>query len=80
MPINRQNKQTQPVRLTRGAEASRRSKLPTCGKVMIADFRADEGLRIRENGLCPCLHDIQGGWITNIPIVILIDEDTERNE
>lgn len=41
--------------------------------IYIGDIRADEGLRIREDGISPCLHVVQGGYLTNVPVIIEVN-------
>ena len=43
--------------------------------VYIGDIRADEGLRIRADNICPCLHGVRGGYLTNVPVIIEVNED-----
>lgn len=39
----------------------------------IGDIRADEGLRIRADNICPCLHGVRGGYLTNVPVIIEVN-------
>lgn len=47
----------------------------------VADFRYDEGIRIRDDNICPCLSTPTGGGISQMLLVIeVIDEDQKPNE
>lgn len=43
----------------------------------IGDFRYDEGFRIREENICPCLSSHTGGGISNMPMGLIIEELNE---
>lgn len=40
----------------------------------IGDCRYDEGFRIREDNVSPCISTLTGGAITNIPILVEVDD------
>lgn len=46
--------------------------------IYIGDIRADEGLRIRDDGMCPCLHRVGGGLLTNVPVIVVHEGRTIR--
>ena len=51
------------------------------GGYYVADFRYDEGIRIRDDKICPCLSTPTGGGISQMLLVIeVIDENQEPNE
>lgn len=43
----------------------------------IGDFRYDEGFRIREEDVCPCLSSHSGGGISNMPMILIIEDTNE---
>lgn len=47
--------------------------------IYICDIRYDEGIRIREDFISPCLHALQGGLLSNIPMILQIDVVKERD-
>ena len=51
------------------------------GGCYVADFRYDEGIRIREDGISPCLSTPTGGGVSQMLLVIeVIDENQESND
>jgi len=43
----------------------------------IGDFRYDEGFRIREDNVCPCLSSHAGGGVSNMPMILIIEDSDE---
>lgn len=46
--------------------------------IYVCDIRADEGVRIREDAMSPCLHRPGGGYLTNIPLVIEVKKSDKN--
>lgn len=47
-----------------------------CGQY-IGDFRYDEGFRIREDNVCPCLSSHAGVGVSNMPMILIIEDSDE---
>lgn len=47
--------------------------------IYICDMRYDEGIRIRWDFISPCLHTLQGGLLSNIPMILQIDVVKEQD-
>lgn len=51
------------------------------GGCYVADFRYDEGIRIRDDSICPCLSTPTGGGVSQMLLVIeVFDENKESND
>ena len=47
----------------------------------IADFRSDEGVRIREGNISPCITTPTGGGVSHMILIIeVLDESTKRDK
>lgn len=48
--------------------------------IYVADFRFDEGLRIRDEFVSPCLNSKSGGGFSREIFLLIVDEDQRSNE
>lgn len=46
----------------------------------IADFRYDEGFRVRDDGVCPCLSTPTGGGVSQMILVIEVTDENKASD